>query len=176
MKVKKGSLSYWILEVLEDIATSEILEGLSYSAQLKYFLDLSSIKPNTKRSALAAALRRVKNKGLIEQGKSQDSKVVLRLTGLGRECLGKEENWDGKYRIVIWDIPESKRRLRDLFRRKLKEWKFVSWQKSVWVSKRNVTENLRNLITELQMDRWVVVIESDDPSLSNIDFHDRGNV
>jgi len=63
--------------------------------------------------------------------------------------------------------------VRDLFRRKLKKWEFVSLQKSVWVAKRNITKKLKKLITELEMEELIIVIETDDPSLEKIKFHDK---
>jgi len=175
MKIKKGSLSHLLLIAVEQTANSGILESISYSEQMKYLNNLSSIGPTTKRSSLASAIRRVIEKGLLEQENYKDGKIILKLTRSGNDLLDIREEWDGKYRIVIWDIPENKRRFRDLLRRRLKEWGFKSWQKSVWVSKRNVTQKLRNLIIELEMDNWVVIIESDDSSLNSIMLHDRGS-
>lgn len=174
MKIRKGSLSYWVLLALEGVANTKVHEMFSYSAQMKDLLNLPHLSYPTKKSSLEETIRRLRKNGLIEQERSQEGATALRLTELGKDFLGVKEPWDGKYRIVIWDIPERKRRLRDLFRRKLKEWSFKNWQKSVWVSKRNVTDKLRNLIRELEMEEWIVVIESDDPSLSHINFHDRG--
>lgn len=42
---------------------------------------------------------------------------------------------DGKKRVVIFDIPESERWLRDVFRGHMKTLGFVMLQRSVWVSK-----------------------------------------
>ena len=42
------------------------------------------------------------------------------------------------------------------------------------MSKQNVTDKLRKLIKDLDIESWVAVIESDDSSLSYINFHDRG--
>ena len=173
MRIEKGSLSYVVLSALKELARSNLLDTFSYSAQMKYFLNLPHLSPNTKEPSLAEAVRRLRKNGLIEQGKSEEGTMILQLTQLGKDFLGTDEVWDGKYRIVIWDIPEKQRRIRDLFRRKLKEWNFVNWQKSVWVSKRNVTEKLRKLIRDLEVEGWVAVIESDDPSLSHVNFHDR---
>ena len=174
MHIKKGSLKYWVLLGLEEAAKSGVLENFSYSSQMKYILNMSNLAPNTKRSYLVETIRRLRKNGLVKQEKSEEGKKLLKLTHLGKDFLGTDEVWDGKYRIVIWDIPEKKRRVRDLFRRKLKEWEFKNWQKSVWVSKRNVTEKLRSLIKDLEIEDWVAVVESDDPSLSNRFFHDRG--
>ena len=173
MKVRKGSSSYWILLSLEKAAEAGLFEAFSYSSQMKYFKELSGIKKQVKKSSLHQTIRRLRIDGLIEQDKSDEGKIILKLTSAGSEMLGAHEIWDGKYRIVIWDIPESKRRIRNLFRRKLKAWQFKSLQKSVWISKRNVTVPLRSFISELGIEKWVLVIESEDPTLSYIDVDDR---
>ena len=82
--------------------------------------------------------------------------------------MDQNKQWDKKWRIVIYDIPEDKRGVRDLFRRRLKEWGFKLWQKSTWITKKNVTEKLRRLIKQLGISDWVAVIESDDPAIPNI--------
>ncbi len=172
MKVKKGSATYYLLLALEKAAEGiVVLDGFSYAAQRRALLGIPD--PQDK-FILAQAIRRLRKKGIIEQEKAQDGQIMLRLTSLGKDFLVKDEKWDGKYRIVIWDIPEKKRRIRDLFRRRLREWGFKSWQRSVWISKRNVAAKLRRLILELEMEEMVAVIESDDSSLSFIKFHDRG--
>lgn len=173
MKIKKGSTSYIILTALEKAAGEGILETFSYSAQMRFLRNFPKLS-TVNKYYLSKAINRIKEKGLLEYEKSKDSKRVLKLTNLGKEAIGIEGEWDGKYRVVVWDIPEKKRRLRDLLRRKLKEWKFMSLQKSVWVSRRNVTTQLRDLINELEMEKWVTVIESEDPILSDTKFHDRG--
>ena len=104
--------------------------------------------------------------------KSKTRKIILKLTSLGNDALSDigviEREWDGIFRIVIFDIPEQKRIIRDLFRRRLRDWGFRIWQKSVWVSKNNVTDKLRQLIGKLEIKDWVAVVESKDPSLKNI--------
>ena len=47
--------------------------------------------------------------------------------------IEKPKIWDGKWRIVIFDIPKHKKRARDALREKLKELGFYPFQKSVWV-------------------------------------------
>ena len=51
---------------------------------------------------------------------------------IGKTNLQKKEKWDGKFRIVIFDVPEEKKRVRDLVRRKLSEIGFIQIQKSVF--------------------------------------------
>jgi phenylacetic acid degradation operon negative regulatory protein len=73
-----------------------------------------------------------------------------------------EVNWDGVWRLVIFDIPESHKRVRDTLRRRLKEWGFNPWQKSVWATKKPLTDVLRELVKKLEVEDWVLIIESRD--------------
>ena len=170
MTIKKKSISNLVLLALEKSIDGYLrFEDFTYH-HYRYQYGI----PELKKSALSQALRRLRLNGYIER-QIEEGKVIYKLSELGADALGIDNTpWDGKWRIVIFDIPESKRRVRDLFRRRLKEWKFRVWQKSVWIIKRNVTEKLRKLIAELEINQWVAVIESDDPSLVHITFNDRG--
>ena len=116
------------------------------------------------KSTLSAALARLRKKELIEKT-IDEGKVILKLTEAGNDWLlmHKDESlvkWDGIFRMVIFDIPESHKSVREVLRKKLKEWRFVKWQKSVWVSKKPLTEKIRNLVRELGVGDWVLVVES----------------
>lgn len=174
MRIRKGSYSYKLLQAIQKAQDVGVLDVFSYSAQMKYLRSQAGLSPEITGHSSKYVKRLIEN-GVLEYEKGKEQKSALKLTSLGKDFLGLREEWDGKFRVVIWDIPENKRRLRDLLRRKLKEWKFVSLQKSVWVSKRNVTEKLRQLVKELEMTEWVIVIESDDSYFSDIKFHDRGS-
>ena len=89
------------------------------------------------------ALDRLKSKGLIKFEKNNKGITCVRLTAKGKEELAKYElrkltikkpkRWDGKYRVVIFDIREQRRKTRDLIRRQLVTLGFVRLQDSVWV-------------------------------------------
>lgn len=116
------------------------------------------------KSTLSAAISRLRKKGLVEK-KIDGDRIILKLTDSGYDWLlkNKEEDslqWDGFWRMVIFDIPEKYRNVREVLRKRLKEWGFSSWQKSVWVSKKPLTAELRNLVGELGVDDWVLVIET----------------
>ena len=91
-------------------------------------------------------LRRIvyyaKQQGWVKyQGRGGD--LALTLTDKGRaklEAMHFEElhlprgqRWDGKWRIISFDIPEDKRAARDALRRLLRELGFVLMHQSVWV-------------------------------------------
>lgn len=73
-----------------------------------------------------------------------DGSIVVRITkhGLIRALgynlrtmqLKKPNVWDKKWRLVIFDVPEKHRRLRDIFRMRLKQLGLYALQESVYVS------------------------------------------
>lgn len=52
------------------------------------------------------------------------------------------EKWDGSFRMVLFDIPEPDRKIRDHLRTVLYEQGFVCWQKSVFISPRHESKVL----------------------------------
>ena len=48
--------------------------------------------------------------------------------------IKKPEKWDGKWSIVVFDIPEKKKAAREALRKKLKDLKFVELQKSTFIN------------------------------------------
>lgn len=167
MRIYKNSIARFVLLALERTIDGYCrIEDFTYHHyRYKYGI------PELKKSSLAAAIRRLRLSGLVDV--NQDSSgVMIKLTQLGHDALGDlifdEKKWDGKWRLVIFDIPEDKRGIRDLLRRKLKDWGFRSFQKSVWVCKNDVTDKLRKLIGKLGLEDWVAIIESDDEAISNI--------
>lgn len=120
---------------------------------------------NLKKSSLSQALKRLRENGFVEL--IDDKQLIYRLTDPGRDRALWEkmkthnEKWDGKWRVVIWDVPEKRRVARDLLRYKLKQLGFECFQKSVWASKINCTEQLRDFIKKVGIEDWVMVLESD---------------
>lgn len=161
---KRKTLTNFILLVLEkSIDGYTRMEDFLYNPG--FYAYGSGWSYPLKKSDLAKALKRLREKGLIEL--TSDKELIYRLTDQGKDKALwqriKEDDgkWDGKWRIVIWDIPEKRRLARDLLRFKLKQLGFKQWQKSVWVSKVNCTDLLRGFITQTGMTDWVMVIESD---------------
>ncbi|TSC95060.1 MAG: hypothetical protein CEN87_72 [Parcubacteria group bacterium Licking1014_1] len=84
------------------------------------------------------------NKNKIIIIKNKKDKFTVKLTKKGKKIvkeilfegmkIEKQKIWDKKWRIVIFDIPEQKKRhMRDAMRQKLQRIGFYQLQKSVWV-------------------------------------------
>lgn len=117
------------------------------------------------KASLAKALQRLRTGGFVEL--IEDKELILRLTDKGKEkavlaeLQSSDGKWDGKWRVVIFDIPEKKRAARDLLRYNLKSWGFTPWQQSVWVTKKNCTKALRKYINQIGIEDWVMILETD---------------
>lgn len=59
--------------------------------------------------------------------------ALLRQWELRAQARKKPRKWDGKWRVLIFDIPERRKTLRSQIRRTLVEIGFVRLQDSVWV-------------------------------------------
>jgi phenylacetic acid degradation operon negative regulatory protein len=54
--------------------------------------------------------------------------------------------WDGLYRIITYEIPEKKRKLRDSLRREISGWGLGPWHRSFWLTPHPVTSALKELV------------------------------
>ena len=160
--MKKKEITNSILFALEKSVDGYLrLEDFAYH-HYRYRYDI----PELKKSSLSQALKRLRENGLIEL--IDDKELIIRLTDMGRDKIlwekikNSNEKWDGKWRVVIWDIPEKRRVARDLLRYKLKQLGFERLQKSVWACQKNCTKELREFIRKVGIGDWVIVMEAND--------------
>jgi len=104
----------------------------------------------------------LKKKGYIKI-KNLEKKEGVLITRKGAErilkinlkiCPRKRRN-DGKWIMVIFDIPEEKRLLREIFRERLQTIGYQKLQKSIWVSPFDVFEETERIIRKYGIDTYV---------------------
>lgn len=119
--------------------------GLSRSPK-NYFKILEGISKEWKEIECNKLIRVVKEfyrDRIVDYRENKDGIVEIILTKDGRQKalkyqideikIKKPDKWDGKWRIVVFDIPEKKKRAREALRNKLQELGFKELQKSVFV-------------------------------------------
>ena len=72
--------------------------------------------------------------------------------------LTKKTKWDRQWRLIIFDIPESKREIRDSLRGKLREWGCYKIQHSVFVCPFNCEKEILKISNILDAHGWVYVL------------------
>jgi CRISPR-associated endonuclease Cas2 len=64
-------------------------------------------------------------------------------------------SWDGKWRMVIFDIPERIRSGRNALRTKLKQIGFYELQKSVFIFPHECEKEIKIIVNFFRMDKYV---------------------
>ncbi len=105
-----------------------------------------------------------KSRGYIKVKNLENKKaVILTKEGIDKalkasfklEKMVKRE--DGKWVMVIFDVPEKNRRSRDLLRSILNNLGFKLYQKSVWISPYDVSEKLEKALQIYDLDSFVKI-------------------
>lgn len=141
--------------ILSSVATAGILSVMAVAPNALQALSMFGLGKNKKyRYALENSRKKLVAHGLLEY----TEKGFLKLTGKGEAKLRqlelhdykikKPRRWDKKWRVLIFDIREERKPLRDKVRRTLIVIGFVRIQDSVWV----YPYDCEDLITLLKAD------------------------
>ena len=101
---------------------------------------------------------------LIDKEKNNDGSMIIKLTEKGElralniqleNLKNRKEKWDGKWRMIAFDIPEPFKRGRDALRQKLKKIGFRELQKSVFVFPYDCEKEMSSLIKMFNLKKYV---------------------
>jgi len=114
-------------------------------------------------------LRYMEQQGLIEH-RAASYQHGIRLTETGRKraekadidhlSIAKPSKWDKKWRIVLFDIPESYKTARNALDVRLGELGFAQLQKSVWVHPFPCREEIAAIVEQYEIRKFVTYIET----------------
>lgn len=122
-----------------------------------------------KKNSRLRALR--KEEALVKAGLlkkyEQDGQIAYKLTKDGEIQALKDKIWLTKRTCeadwicaVIFDIPLERKATRDMFRRFIKDCGFKQLQQSIWMTKKDVSLDLQELIDLLQLHKMIRVLEA----------------
>lgn len=144
-----------------NLEVAPLLRNKRYLIDEKVEEDLEKFNYQT----LKRALRHLKQNGFIQTIKEKDS--LPKITKLGERRLenilpfyDEERIWDGKIYLVTYDIPESKRKVRNYLRGFLKRIGCGMLQQSIWVTPYNPTIHVKEFIEEQSLDDGLVLVSS----------------
>jgi len=116
-------------------------------------------------------IERCIQRGLMKREQKEGIGTVLRLTPKGEALLTryqfdnftmpKPRRWDKKYRIIVFDIKETKRFVRDSLRTWLERLGFIQLQRSVWVYPYECQEIVTLLKAHMHVGKDVLYITAD---------------
>lgn len=141
--------------ILRTVAAAGVLSvALLAPNALKMLKPFGANLIGRKKEIIIASRKRLVVQGLLEYAPNK----LLKLTEQGKKrlrelelhdySLKKPKRWDGKWRVLIFDIKEERRPLRNKIRRTLAVIGFIRLQDSVWV----YPYDCEDLITLLKAD------------------------
>ena len=144
-------------EVLDELSAGDLLYGFLLSAHsTRRMFKLARERANY-RYRRRLAIERLEGLQLIRRRGN-----ALSITEHGADALGqvidktarllkKRTPWDRRWRMVVFDIPEKYRRLRNQIRAILKRAGFVQLQQSVWIFPHECAEFVQFIQRESQL-------------------------
>ncbi len=177
---KKGLGLSWAILLEIYFAGGEALEDLArmrwdfkdlrdlYWWPYDLYLEIKTQKENPRQMEqyLRTSLKRLIKEGLLKKDKNK-----IKLTSFGKEilCTVKEYNqalkkWDGKIRLVIFDIPEKKAHVRKLLRGMLRLLDYQYLQKSVYIGKTALPVSFYKILDDLKIKKnvYIFIVKSTD--------------
>ncbi len=135
-KARRGEIQKIVLRA---IATTGVLAVALVAPQVLGAMGKLGLLPNLRQSEIikSSASKLVKRGLLVyKDGHYQlthEGEKTLRLWEIADYKLNKPKHWDKKWRVVIFDIPEKKKKIRDQVRNLFVSAGFERLQDSVWV-------------------------------------------
>jgi len=100
----------------------------------------------------------------IEKKRNYDGSILITLTDKGRlralnlrfkRLDNKKENWDGKWRMVAFDIPNECKKGRNALRYRLKSAGFYEFQESLFLYPYDCEREIKDFIKLFKLEKYV---------------------
>lgn len=165
IRAKKQSIQR---AVLSAVGTVGLLAVAVMAPNVLRLLRYTSFGKKKGLYRIDTAMRRLVERGELEWVAKNGAKFA-RLTKKGQIRLARlalyagipKKHWDGRWRIVIFDVPEKRRRSRDLLRETLAGIGFCRLQNSVWVYPYDCEDLVTLLKTDFAVGKNVLYIVSE---------------
>ena len=156
-----------ILLLLGGVTLSLIRSPAKYS---RIFKILERELKNINRDKIYRAVKKLYESKLISYAEQSNGIIKMVLSRNGKKealyyslddmAIPKPKKWDKKWRVVLFDIPETHKNLRDTLRQRLKFLRFVELQKSVFVYPFECQDEIDFIIELYNARRFVRFIEA----------------
>ena len=146
-------------DLFEDLADAGGLMSFSYQQVYGY------VPQKYKKHNFSSLVSRYLKIGNIEK-EIKNGQAFLKLSSLGEEKIinkipifkFRKKSWDGKWLMVIFDIPEKNSKVRKALREKLRELGFAMLQRSVWISPYDLSSLLKEFLENIGLSGTVLVV------------------
>lgn len=140
-------------------ASSQVLKSISEEWQ------------EINRQSLKRAINSLYESKLIDEKQNKDGSTTIILSENGKKKaltyqldemkIKKPQKWDKKWRVVLFDVPENRKKIRDALRHHLKQLGFYEFQKSVFIHPYDCKDEIDYLIEFYDIRRFVRFMMAD---------------
>ncbi len=159
-----------LTDILLGVAMLSVLPLVFVAPGLIRIADLFGNEWRVPQKRAREALRRLEKRGQITIKPSKKNSWNFELTKLGKEVLKRKQvetlklhrpkQWDGLWRLVIFDIPESNRSARENLRWKLQDLGFQYLNLSVWACPHPCKDEVNAVAEYYGVGKYVRFIEA----------------
>ena len=169
-RARRGTIETAVLQTLKVVGVLTVATMAPNVVQLLKYANPDWVAPPNPRQRVRETLYRMKRKGLIEFVERSGRKIpILTIAGehqaariqAGMVRIQKPRRWDGRWRIVIFDVSEKRRHLRDTIRALVRKLGFMRLQDSVWVHPYDCEELIKLIKTDLHIGKEALYIIAD---------------
>ena len=167
--IRRKSLA---LKILRGVA----LAGLAVVAASSPHFGINLLKGISRRNSKKEwrkfyySLRYLNRRGYVQIMGETEVGLTVKITRQGESMLKRVDfddiklptsgQWDGKWRVIIFDVPNKKSKNRLAFTEKLKTLRFIMVQKSVWTYPFECYEAIMILRKFYEIERYVTYLEA----------------
>ena len=125
-------------------------------------------KKRLARARFLRDLKHLQNRKLVRYRELGGGEVEIAITKQGKEValrydidtvkLKRPSRWDGKWRLIIFDIPSDKKQAREAFRKKLSELGVYPLQKSVFLTPYPCEKEIEFIATIFEIRQYILLL------------------
>lgn len=138
--------------------TLHILDLVKQEGKINVYTFIKTYFKNEAYRKIYTHIYQLEKRGYLEKYKHKDVEFI-RLSSRGLSAIETMRKVkDGKWKMIIFDIPESQRPVRDYLRTKLKQLGFKRWQNSIWVTPYKIPDEVAEELQQLSEKYFVRLI------------------
>ncbi|MFH1193136.1 MAG: hypothetical protein V1656_02350 [Candidatus Jorgensenbacteria bacterium] len=125
-------------------------------------------KKRFERDKFLRDLKKLQERDLADYRELDDGSVEVTITKRGKTQMLKyrlddmrlkqPSHWDGKWRLIMFDIPHFNKQARDALRRKLLDLKFYPLQKSVFITPYPCEQEIDFIASVFDVGRYLLIL------------------
>lgn len=170
LNLKRNSKPYKILRTVflsSGLLAISVFNPLGGAVLAKDLMKYYFRKKRFEKEKFLRDLKNLQKRELINYKELANGEIKISLKKSGKDLdivynfdeikLETHKNWDGKWRMVIFDIPNNKKKARDALRKKLRDLNFYPVQESVFITPYECEKEIDFICSVFDIRRYILI-------------------